>query len=657
MITIESIKDLVYGQQRPEGENLLRKAKATAAAIPLIAQSLVDKVGHKIQIRPINGPGGSTDGTTIRIGATPLPRHAHDIDNYTLFLAMKLGLVYHEVGHVNDTIIDRFPAHDRLLAHILNIIEDVRMENATIVRYRNARTWLDALSMSFVMLGLNGPVQADAPPTHIFTGYLLYRLRAEFRNEPYYTELARQAGEVMEQTFSKGVLTRLEALLPQMDTLVDTDDALTMAIRIRSFLVEEEKQASQAAAASPPSQQSSQQGSSGAGDDSGDTSGESDTDGEGDSEGSTNDADQDAGASGPGDDDSNSEADDDAGAASDPQDDTRDQDDSSTGPSDDSDSSCQSSGDGNTSPIDREKLEQIAQALQEVLQGNDLDTAVGDRDDAAKRYLEEALEEFLADNADLVQVDMDAILNAGKDLSADVHLLPTPHDFTEAMGVISPLRNQLRRKLQAQSIVKTARSDRGTRLDMGNVHRVAFNDPRIFRKSTDGTAVDTSVLFLADVSGSMSGPRLELGSKAIYASCCALDALPGTEVAVAAFPEHQLVLPFGAKPKREERRFSLAAVGSTPMHEGFVMAHRMLMSRRNPRKILFVLTDGEPDCMASASATLDMLTDSGIEVFGLGIQTDYVRHLFDQWVVVNDLVSLPSAVMTVLSHKLTALSA
>ena len=160
--------------------------------------------------------------------------------------------------------------------------------------------------------------------------------------------------------------------------------------------------------------------------------------------------------------------------------------------------------------------------------------------------------------------------------------------------------------------------------------------------------------YVCDVSGSMADyNKIGLANQALFATACALQAMPGVEVAVAAFPCRQLVLPFGGRANRERERFTLVPVGSTPMHEGVAMAHRMLSKRRNPRKLLMVLTDGEADCMGSAQATLDAAEQAGIETYGVGIMTDYVRHLFPNWAFVTNVGELPEVMLTMLKSRLT----
>ena len=50
-----------------------------------------------------------------------------------------------------------------------------------------------------------------------------------------------------------------------------------------------------------------------------------------------------------------------------------------------------------------------------------------------------------------------------------------------------------------------------------------------------------------------------------------------------------------------------------------------LMARREERKVLITLTDGEPDDWKSAADIIAKATASGIELIGIGIQQDVSR--------------------------------
>jgi len=650
---LSQLQGLLLGNTASE-LNLLRKAKALAVAIPLIAQSLVDTLGKKIRLRRQTGPGGCTDGKTIWLMDTPLPSNAKDTERFVLYVALKLGLVHHEVGHVNESDFSLGRLADPLERHLEGIVEDVRQENAHIQRFKAARKYLDALSIASIHLGLNSPVGADEPPIAVFTAYLLFRLRAEYRNEPHFQPLADQAELVMKDKFTRGVLVRLEALLPKFERLQSTADAQAMAKEIASFIrdeiqaVQQEQQQRQQQQQQQQQQQAASQGQgqgSASDDDTSDGESSDDTEAQAQADAQPQDSNEpDASQDniGPGEQGQGS------GTADNPS--------ASDAQSGAGEETGGANGTGNNpfSDLDDAQLQQLAQALQDMLDGKDADQAKGDLDEAIRNQLDQLTSDLASKPLDgWSQVDIESIDAANLSFSGELYT-GGDYDLNKAVSVVSRLRCRLKREMQAMSITKTDRGRHGGRIDVRMVYRAALGDPRIFRKVSEGITVDTSVLLLCDVSGSMhEHNKIALANQALYATACALQAMPGVEVAVAAFPGRQLVLPFGARANREQARFSLVSTGSTPMHEGVAMAHRMLSTRRKPRKLLMVLTDGEADCMGSAQASLDAAEHAGIETYGIGIMTDYVQHLFNNWAVVMDVEQLPEVMLTMLKGRLT----
>jgi cobalamin biosynthesis protein CobT len=99
----------------------------------------------------------------------------------------------------------------------------------------------------------------------------------------------------------------------------------------------------------------------------------------------------------------------------------------------------------------------------------------------------------------------------------------------------------------------------------------------------------------------------------------------------------------------------------TPLGESILFAARELAMRREERKVLFVLTDGQPEVgLGDDSATFRHAKDSikrveraDIDVALVGILTNCVTDLHHRAVVVNSLAELPKTVMRQLQSLLT----
>jgi len=85
--------------------------------------------------------------------------------------------------------------------------------------------------------------------------------------------------------------------------------------------------------------------------------------------------------------------------------------------------------------------------------------------------------------------------------------------------------------------------------------------------------------------------------------------------------------------------FSLTATGSTPMTEAIWFGAASLLRCREPRKVLLVMTDGQPNESLSTLELLQRCRDSGIETVGVGLGLD-VSHLFPIAITINDLSEL-----------------
>jgi cobaltochelatase CobT len=113
------------------------------------------------------------------------------------------------------------------------------------------------------------------------------------------------------------------------------------------------------------------------------------------------------------------------------------------------------------------------------------------------------------------------------------------------------------------------------------------------------------------------------------------------------------VLHHGEKLRPNVGAFALSAGGSTPMAEAIWYAAASLCRCREPRKVVMVLTDGQPDDRLS---TLDILTRcqrSGIETVGIGLGID-VSHLYPKSLVINDLGELRTQLFALAKDLLLA---
>jgi len=104
--------------------------------------------------------------------------------------------------------------------------------------------------------------------------------------------------------------------------------------------------------------------------------------------------------------------------------------------------------------------------------------------------------------------------------------------------------------------------------------------------------------------------------------------------------------------------------GMTGVHENLdgeavLWAARRLVERHEPRKVMFVLSDGVPAGSRSSEQgarylreCVEQMIENGIEVYAIGIKTESVKNYYPRHVVVNDLKDLATTALDALTEML-----
>ncbi|WP_298069249.1 VWA domain-containing protein [uncultured Mailhella sp.] len=193
------------------------------------------------------------------------------------------------------------------------------------------------------------------------------------------------------------------------------------------------------------------------------------------------------------------------------------------------------------------------------------------------------------------------------------------------------LQTRLQGLLQAQVMRRSCPSRHG-KLYGHRLYRLSIEDPRVFLKTEECAGLNTAVHILLDISGSMV-ERIELASAACYTVARALTAIPGISTGVTAFPANYgrnlevSVCPLLRHGERLVNRFGLQAHGGTPLTEALWWVIRQLAVLRNSRKIILIITDGEPDHFDTASETITTAQKMGMEVMAIGINAPLIGNL------------------------------
>lgn len=224
------------------------------------------------------------------------------------------------------------------------------------------------------------------------------------------------------------------------------------------------------------------------------------------------------------------------------------------------------------------------------------------------------------------------------------------------------IKARLQMLLQSKRYEPSYLSDKGTRVSSAALTRIFHGDARIFTRRDEVKAINTHVHLLVDTSGSMGDPvsststRVQLAMEAAYLAAKAASMVPKTTITVTAFPgssgEHVNFLAEPGKPI-DPRRFVCAADHGTPLSEALMAVAPAICARPEKRKIVIVVTDGQPNTPDMAKEVIRLFTRSGIEMVGLGIEEQSVHELFPTATVINDVAQLSNALMQCLSNKLS----
>ena len=223
-----------------------------------------------------------------------------------------------------------------------------------------------------------------------------------------------------------------------------------------------------------------------------------------------------------------------------------------------------------------------------------------------------------------------------------------------ALRATVALKVRLQGLLQADTMRRSALGRRG-KLHTKSLYRVAVGNPRLFLRNSDKRDTDTAVHILLDASGSMLGKRIELAGDACYAVARALESIRGVSVGISVFPTDVFrgVFPLVRHDERVPDTFDIEGDGGTPLTEALWWALQQLALRKEPRKVLLVLSDGQPEDRGSATEAFAVLKAAGIECFGIGIMDTSIGLLLPySHCIINNLNALAPTMFTMLQNAM-----
>jgi cobalamin biosynthesis protein CobT len=248
------------------------------------------------------------------------------------------------------------------------------------------------------------------------------------------------------------------------------------------------------------------------------------------------------------------------------------------------------------------------------------------------------------------------------------------------------MRKDIERIMASDSyVIRTPGHKRG-KLHSPSLFRVLQGDPRVFSVREEHKSKDTAVMLLADNSGSMHGEKCELAMIASYALAATLEAVK-IPYEVLGFTSGDFYdLPISMREAIEKdiaaseiqydrvepimipiyksfaerldatvkKRFAYVMNAQNGLQgnidgESLEYAAERLLKRQEKRKVMMVLSDGQPAGSHKSGPHLSYVTRQlekmGIECIGIGILDSSVKKYYPKWTVLKDVNDLPNQVM------------
>jgi Mg-chelatase subunit ChlD len=190
------------------------------------------------------------------------------------------------------------------------------------------------------------------------------------------------------------------------------------------------------------------------------------------------------------------------------------------------------------------------------------------------------------------------------------------------------LRYEVKRLFDNTGVTEFNRNRKFGSVNVHALPTVATGNDRVFKRRLDVEGIDSAVVIVLDISGSMFGatdPAKNRVVSAVQACRALLETLnaAGVKVAVLGFGSYVYELKtFDANHRKASTLLgTLKAAGGTNDYTALRYAHQMLIKRQENRKLAFVITDGRgnEDGVRQQVASGNAL---GVTTIGIGIKSD-----------------------------------
>lgn len=245
------------------------------------------------------------------------------------------------------------------------------------------------------------------------------------------------------------------------------------------------------------------------------------------------------------------------------------------------------------------------------------------------------------------------------------------------------LAKELERLISSKNKIQYVPGQRKGKIHSANLYRLSMDDSRVFRKKEEFRAVNASVEIIVDLSGSMHGSKVCTALASSYIISDALDKINVPNV-ICGFTTHgsitipdedrynyqrfePLMLPimknWGERANTDMvcARLGLCSdqlpLSNNADGESILALSQLIASRTEDKRIVIVLSDGQPACIGDKQCEYlvtvnSYLTQIGIDVFGIGINTDAPKKYYKKSICLNEVKDLGKTLISVISGSI-----
>jgi hypothetical protein len=241
------------------------------------------------------------------------------------------------------------------------------------------------------------------------------------------------------------------------------------------------------------------------------------------------------------------------------------------------------------------------------------------------------------------------------------------------------LASQVKRHIQSETRTRIDRNKKKGKIDQRKLYKLGVKNAskdwqeRVFhQRSNKLTVKETKVSLLCDMSGSMGGSKIVTAAKCmdLFGDVCHT---LNVDYEMAGFSTgstsdcviHTIFKPFGVNVQRSKIMESMQGatnhMNGNADGENIWFAYQRLRAQEAKRRILIVLSDGQPAAHGgdirqyTASVTEGIENEGIVELHGIGILSDAVQDYYASYSVIDDTEQLEAALLGVLKNTLVKL--